>query len=343
MKKGFYYFCLSIAFLVLFGLIILRSVAPYLFPLYYLYIAAGIVLFLFFSQIDFEVFNVFSLSLYIASLVFLLLPLVVGQVSRGAVRWLSVGSKTIQPAEIVRPFLFLFFAKFLTQKRLSRGRLFGALVIALTPLAFILLQPSLGVAALTAIGFFGIIIASGVDKKLVLGSIFVGILSIPVVWLILAPYQKQRVTAFLHPGSDPSGQGYNSIQSMISVGSGKFWGRGLGEGVQTQLFFLPERHTDFIFASVAEEMGFIGAVLLMFGSFYLLFLVGKSIDRADSFTARSFIAGVFVSFLAQTAIHIGMNMGMFPITGLPLPLVSAGGSSLVATMMTLGMVVSATR
>jgi rod shape determining protein RodA len=166
------------------------------------------------------------------------------------------------------------------------------------------------------------------------------LLLIPPFWIFLQPYQRQRVTGFFNPEQDPLGAGYNSIQSMIAVGSGELFGRGLGEGVQTQLKFLPEKHTDFIFAATAEEMGFAGAILIIIGLFVLLWRITIIVENSSSAVARAFASGVFLTLLGETVIHIGMNMGLFPITGIPLPLVSAGGSSLIGTMMSLGMVVS---
>jgi len=165
----------------------------------------------------------------------------------------------------------------------------------------------------------------------------------PFLWLILAPYQKARVMALVSPVADPTGAGYNSIQSMIAVGSGMISGRGLGEGVQTQLAFLPERQTDFIFASIAEELGFVGAGLVIGLSFFVLYRIVVIVENAGSPVARAFAAGVFTTFFVQILIHIGMNMGLLPITGQPLPLISAGGSSLVATMATFGMLVQVKR
>jgi rod shape determining protein RodA len=147
----------------------------------------------------------------------------------------------------------------------------------------------------------------------------------------MADYQKARILTFLDPGKDPYGAGYNSIQAMITVGAGKFLGRGLGKGVQTQLSFLPERHTDFIFASIAEEMGFFGTFLLLVGLLFLFWRLSGIITDARSPSARAFVAGVFLTLFVQTFVHIGMNMGLLPITGVPLPLVSAGGSSLLGT------------
>jgi len=166
---------------------------------------------------------------------------------------------------------------------------------------------------------------------------------VPVIFSLLAPYQKNRITAFLDPTKDPLGVGYNAIQSTISVGSGKLLGRGLGRGVGTQLAFLPERHTDFIFASVAEEMGFVGALVLIVLTFFLLFRIINYTENAINIPARLFLGGLILTLFSQVIIHVGMNMGIFPITGVPYPLVSAGGSSLLATMTSLGIVVGTKR
>ena len=240
--------------------------------------------------------SVFSLHLYILSLFFLLLPLIIGQVTRGAVRWINIGAYTIQPSEIVRPFLLLFFANFLSDhigKKLKLKKLIRASLLFFLPLILILLQPSLGVGVLTSVGFFGIILSLNYDKRLLLGIILIGILSLPLIWFLLAPYQKLRVQSLISPEVDPYGAGYNSIQSMISVGSGGMSGRGLGRGVQSQLMFLPERHTDFIFAAIAEELGLIGAGFVLILEFYLLYSVLESIKSTDNIISSSFVSGVF--------------------------------------------------
>ena len=158
---------------------------------------------------------------------------------------------------------------------------------------------------------------------------------------MLAPYQKQRVMSFLDPQSDRYGAGYNSIQSMIAVGSGRWSGRGLGEGVQTQLAFLPEKHTDFIFASIAEEMGFTGNILLILGFFVFFWILTKYLEKAKNPTARAYISGLFLVLFAESFVHIGMNIGMLPITGVPLPFVSAGGSALLGTTMSVAIAMNA--
>jgi rod shape determining protein RodA len=338
MRKIDWLFVAPIFLLLVFSFFILKSVSPLLFPSYYLYFVLGILIFLFFSLFDFEIISAFSPFFYVISIVLLLITLVIGQVTRGTVRWIPIGSFSLQPSEIVRPFLLVFFANYVCEKRLTFKRLFQILLLMGFPLFLILVQPSLGVTALTSLGFLGIFLASEADKKIFLYLGIVALILIPIVFFFLAPYQKQRITAFMNPDSDPLGAGYNAVQSTISVGSGKLFGRGLGKGVGTQLSFLPERHTDFIFASVAEEMGFVGAIVLLTLTGFLFFRIISYTENAINIPARLFLGGLFLTLFAQTVIHVGMNMGMLPITGVPYPLVSAGGSSLLATLTSLGIV-----
>lgn len=324
--------------LLIFSFFILNSINTSLFPSYYWYIGLGIIAFLFFSLFDFGVISVFSIYFYIISILLLLITLVIGQVTRGTVRWIPIGSISLQPSEIVRPFLLIFFANYLTAKKINFKRLIQILSLMALPLFLILVQPSFGVTALTAIGFLGIFLASEIEKKYFLYLVLIVSILVPSAFLFLQPYQKTRITSFLDPSKDPQGAGYNAIQSTISVGSGKIFGRGLGKGVGTQLAFLPERHTDFIFASIAEEMGFIGALVLLIITASLLYRIVSYTENAINIPARLFLGGLFLTLFAQTAIHVGMNVGLLPITGVPYPLVSAGGSSLLATMASLGIV-----
>ena len=326
-------------FLIIFGLLVLNSIAHFLFPTYFLYVLLALLTYFFISKVDFGVISLFSRHLYIMSIVLLIITLVIGQVTRGAIRWIPIGKLTIQTSEIARPLLLVFFANFLTQKELNLKILLKALLLLVLPFILILVQPSLGVALLTIIGFLGVFLAASFDKKYLFLTLLGGLALIPLFWFVLAPYQKTRILTFLNPNIDPKGAGYNAIQSLISVGSGKLTGRGLGRGVQTQLSFLPERQTDFIFASIAEEMGFVGAALLLLVTFYLLNSVLNLAKEANSPAGRAFISGLFLTYFAQVFVHVGMNMGLFPITGVPYPLVSAGGSSLLATMMGLGIAV----
>jgi len=335
------YLALPIFFLIAFGLFILDSLAPSLFPSYFVYVLIALIAFWFFSQIGFEVVSLFSKHLYVVSLGLLMLTLIIGQVTRGSIRWIPIGNLTFQPAEIVRPLLLVFFAVFLTRGSLNLNQMFKGVGLLLVPVFLILIQPSLGVAILTVVGFFGILMASDFNKKYIFGGVLVILALLPLFWQIMQPYQRQRFLTFLNPENDPLGAGYNSIQSTISVGAGKLFGRGLGKGVQTQLAFLPEKHTDFIFASIAEELGFVGASLLLIATFLILHRLTFYMERATSPAARAYLAGFFLTYFVQVIIHIGMNLGLLPITGLPFPLVSAGGSSLLATMMGLGIAVGA--
>lgn len=338
MRKKDPVFLLTISFLILFSTFVLFSVAPQLFPAYFIYIILGIIAFWFFSQVDFSILALFSTHFYVLSIFLLVLTLIIGQVTRGTIRWIPIGSLTFQPAEIVRPLLLVFFANYLTQNELTTERLIKAFLLLVPPLFLIIVQPSLGVSVLTFFGFLGVLIASNVSKKMIAVSLIIALALAPIGWNFLESYQKQRVLTFINPEEDPLGAGYNSIQSMIAAGSGKIFGRGLGKGVQTQLAFLPEKQTDFIFSAIAEEMGFFGSSLVILALFVLFLKITRFLEGAGSFAGRAFISGFFVSLLIQTFVHIGMNLGLLPITGIPLPLVSAGGSSLLATMAGLGMV-----
>ena len=334
---------LPILFLLSLSIFVLNSIAPSLFPWYFVFLGIAIMAFWFFSQIDFEIVSIFSTHLYILSIFLLLLTLIIGSVTRGTVRWIPIGPLNLQPAEIVRPFLLIFFANYLTKEKITLKRILKAFLLLALPVFLILVQPSLGVSILTAVGFFGVLLSSNFNKKYILIGIGILLVLAPVFFKIMAPYQRQRVMTFLSPSSDPLGAGYNSLQSTIAAGSGKIFGRGLGHGIQTQLAFLPEKQTDFIFAATSEELGFLGAGLMLLATFIVLFRLTKYMENAVNPAARAFLAGLFLTYLLQVFIHTGMNMGMLPVTGLPFPLVSAGGSSLLATMIGLGIALGAYR
>lgn len=334
-------FFLGIGFLVVLSMIVLESIAPFLFPLYFFYLILALTVFFLLFQLDFEIISLFSKHFYIGSIVFLFLPLLIGQVTRGAIRWIPLGPLTIQPAEIVRPFLLVFFANYFTVRELNLKRFIGAILLLALPAFLILVQPSLGVAVITVVGFIGILLAADIKKKYFLYGILAFIALTPLFWRIMEPYQKDRILTFVDPSRDPYGTGYNALQSMISVGSGKITGRGLGKGVQTQLAFLPEKHTDFIFAAVAEELGYLGAGLLLLGGFFILSKLVVIVENASSPAARAYVSGFFLTLLVQTFVHVGMNLGLLPITGVPFPLVSAGGSSLLATFIGLAIAFAA--
>jgi len=325
-------FIFSIGFLIALSLVVLKSVYPTIFPGYFFVALLGVTLFIIFSNIDFDIVSLFSRHFYIGSILLLILTLIIGGVTRGVVRWISLGTLTLQAAEITKPFLLVFFANNMNIRTLP---------LMAIPVFLIFIQPSLGVSFLLVLGFIGILLASEIKKINFLYLIVAALVIIPLVFSLLAPYQKLRIEAFFNPSADPLGSGYNSIQSQISVGDGGLFGRGLGKGVQTQLSFLPEKQTDFIFASIAEELGFVGAGLTLIAFFILFWRITAYMNNAANPQARAYLSGVFVMLLSQSIIHIGMNMGLIPITGVPLPLVSAGGSSFVSTMVALGIALGA--
>ena len=328
-------------FLIVFSVVILSSLDKHIFPLYFVFILMAIGAFWLFSQIDFDIISLFSKHFYIASIALLLLTLIIGRVTRGTFRWIPIGPLSLQPAEIVRPFLLIFFANYMAKGEINTKKVFNAVGLLTLPVILILIQPSLGVSVLTVIGFIGVLIASNFNKKYLLVGLAGMVILLPLLWNLMASYQKQRILSFLEPTSDPLGAGYNSLQSTIAVGSGKIFGTGLGKGIQTQLAFLPEKQTDFIFAATAEELGIIGAGLILFVSFIILFRLTGFMENAVSPAARAYISGFFLIYLVQIFVHVGMNIGILPITGIPFPLLSAGGSSLLATMTGLGIALGA--
>jgi len=333
----------SVIFLIVLSTVILESIAPSFFPGYFLVIFMAILAFWFFSQISFEIVSLFSKQLYVLSIFLLVLTLIIGNVTRGTVRWIPIGPLNLQPAELVRPFLLVFFADFLTKSKITVKRMIQASLLLILPAFLILVQPSLGVSIVTAIGFVGVLLSSNFNKKYILVGIGVILVTIPIFWQLMAPYQRQRVMTFITPTNDPLGAGYNSLESIIAAGSGGFAGRGLGRGIQTQLSFLPAKQTDFIFAGVAEELGFIGAGVMLLATFIILWRLTVFMENAVNPTARAYLSGFLFTYLAQVLVHTGMNMGLLPVTGLPFPLVSAGGSSLLATLIGLGIALGAYR
>lgn len=339
LKRVDFFLFIPIILLISISILILNSISSSLFPNYYIYIAVSIFLFFIFSNIDYEMFSSFYHLIYFICLFLLILVLLIGNITRGSVRWISLGNLTIQPAEIVRPFLVLFWSSFIAANtRLTFKRSFVLFMSFLLPVFLILIQPSLGVSILTAVSFFGVVLSLPIDKKFIFFPFLVIILLIPLIYFFLAPYQKQRIKTFLNPSIDPFGAGYNSIQSMIAVGSGQVFGRGLGKGIQTQLQFLPEKHTDFVFAAIAEEMGFLGVLFIFMAYFFLFWRLVDLMSKKKSILAVAFTSGLFFTLLFQLFVNIGMNMALMPVTGVTLPLVSAGGSSLISIMISLGLV-----
>lgn len=327
MNKNFDWIMLvCIVVLCSFGAVVIGSVAPNLLFSQITFYILGLILFFAFAKTDYKIFFSLWKQIYILALGLLVLTLFFGFESNGATRWISILGLKFQFSELFKPFLIIAIFSYLSEK----GNFFKAAILALIPMFLIFKQPDLGTALIYSTGFASVFFLSGINLIFVLLGAGAGALLFPIFWHFLADYQKHRFLSFLNPQSDPLGTSYNAIQATIAVGSGMFFGWGLGRGTQSQLLFLPEHHTDFIFASLAEELGFFGAFVLLIVFFVLLW----RIFRIKHVLASS----LGVMLMAQVFINVGMNLGIVPVTGITLPLVSYGGASILATMITLGII-----
>lgn len=327
--------------LVCIGILVIFSSSKELAIQQLIFSILGLFFFFVVSQLDIHTLTNFSKHTYFLMIFLLILVLIIGFETRGTLRWIPVGLFNIQPSEFAKPVLIIFLAKFWSENLPSWKNIFKSLLWSAPIFILIFRQPDLGSALTIAAIWIGLLFVAKISFKKIMIIILITTLVIPLSWTILLTYQKQRIVSFLSPQSDPLGRGYNLIQSTIAVGSGQFLGRGLGRGTQSRLQFLPEFRTDFIFASIAEELGLLGSSLIL--SLYL-FLIIYSLTLANKISdPASFlvIVGVVSMFLFQTFVNIGMNMGLLPITGITLPLISYGGSSLLSTFICLGFVSSA--
>jgi rod shape determining protein RodA len=294
--------------------------------------------------IDYRHLERLAYPLYILSIILLLAVMVGGKTVSGSKRWLGAGFFTFQPSELVKIALILVLARYFyrlaPEGPLHFKDILIPLVLILIPAALIAKQPDLGSAILVTLVGVSIILLVGVHWRTLLTGVLVLASALPAVWPFLKEYQKQRVRIFLDPERDPLGAGYHIIQSKIAVGSGQFWGKGFLQGTQSQLHFLPEQHTDFVFSVFAEEWGFVGSaflVLLYLGlSLWGLLIARNCKERFGQLLAL----GVTALLFWQVFINLCMVTGMMPVVGIPLPLFSYGGSSLVTTMLALGLLLN---
>ena len=296
------------------------------------------------SRFDYKLLVKYSPFFYGANLLALVLVLFIGKRIYGSRRWLDLGVFNFQPSETMKFFLILFMAGFLARHKLENfgfRDLFKPLVILGIPFLVTAKQPDLGTALLLMAIPASMILFLKVQRKVLLTVLTALSLAIPMAWnYALKDYQKNRVLNFLNPERDPRGTGYNSIQAKIAIGSGQVLGRGFQQGSQNQLQFLPERHSDFIFCVLSEEYGFIGGAFTLISFMILLFLI-LNIARDCGDRAGSLICvGVCAFIFWHLIINIGMVAGLMPIVGVPLPLLSYGGSSMVTFMVSLGIVAS---
>jgi rod shape determining protein RodA len=282
---------------------------------------------------------------YALALALVMLVPIVGIEALGARRWLGVGSFSFQPTELMKVALVLALARYyqwLPENRVSHPVWVAApLMLIIVPVAFTLRQPDLGSATLYATVGLGIMFLAGVSVLYFLAGGLVLGLSAPLIWASLHDYQRRRVEIFLNPESDPLGAGYHINQSKIALGAGGFSGKGYMQGTQSQLDFLPEKHTDFIFTMYAEEWGFAGGMLLLALYAVLLVLLARMALRAVTPFARLVIAGAWITIFLYVFINVAMVTGLVPVVGVPLPFVSYGGTSMMTLMAGLGLALSA--
>lgn len=328
---------LPVVILLFMSLITLFSVSPSFFRAQLIYSILSVSVFLFFSQVDLGFFIYYKKFIYFGALVAFLFLLFLGLESRGAVRWLDIAGFRIQFSEIFKPFLALVLAGFLVEKKDISFKTFALVLAGVLPIAFLIFrQPDLGSALIYLLSTLVVLAVYGFPLwwyAIGAGGILA---SIPLLWKFLHEYQRQRVLTFLHLQNDPLGTSYNAIQAIIAVGSGMFFGKGLGQGTQSTLRFLPEKHTDFIFATLSEDLGFIGGAIVILASIFLLYRLFIIMQETEEPFYKIFTLVAFSLLLVQFFINIGMNIGLLPIVGVPLPFVSYGGSSLLANAILLG-------
>ncbi len=311
-----------------------------------IYAVIGLTVMFFVGSLDYRYIQKQSTFLYFVTLGVLFLVLLFGSTVNGTAGWLSFGFFQVQPVEVAKVTLIIFLASFISKKKSELGewtRVVASLILSAALIFLVLRQPDLGSSLVLAAIWGGMMLASGLRARhfIVLGIL--GSLLVFGSWFLLADYQKARIDTFLHPESDPQGSGYNVLQAMVAVGSGGLSGKGLGYGSQSQLSFLPEKHTDFIFAVVSEELGLIGAGLVIFLYGVLLYRIRQIGAEASDNFGYLLSLGVMTMVFVQILINVGMNVGVLPVTGLPAPFLSYGGSSLLSLSASLGLLLSVYR
>ncbi|OHA14294.1 MAG: rod shape-determining protein RodA [Candidatus Tagabacteria bacterium RIFCSPLOWO2_01_FULL_39_11] len=307
-----------------------------------IWIAIGIFIFVAFNAIDWRFFKRgnFLFIFYIIGVLFLIWLIFYGKSTKGAVSWLKFPLFSIEPSEPIKLLMILILAKYFSLRHIEIAHIKHIIVsgtYAALPSLLIFLQPDFGSAAILFFIWLGMIIVSGVSKKHLLAVLLLFSITFALSWFfVLKPYQKLRIITFVNPLSDPKGAGYNALQSTIAVGSGRLWGKGIGLGAQSRLNFLPEPETDFIFASFAEEWGFLGVVFIfIFFAFFIWRILNNAFLGMNNFQYLYGI-GLSIFFMTHFIINVGMNIGILPITGITLPFMSYGGSNLITSFAGIG-------
>lgn len=297
-----------------------------------------------FLNFDYRGLQQYGKKLYIINLLMLLAVMFFGHAALGAQRWIQIGPVSLQPSEFSKLIMIICLAAVLESRIGALNRLRDLIPVAIyigIPFVLVLKQPDLGTSLVFMAIFFGMVIACGIRWRILVGIIMAGLASFPILWkFVFKEYQKTRLTVFLDPNIDPLGSGYHIIQSKIAIGSGMLFGKGIFQGTQSQLNFLPENHTDFIFAVVGEEFGFVGAVILLM--LYLIVMMrGIKIakESADMF-GRLLAVGITSMLAFHVLVNVGMTTGIMPVTGIPLPLMSYGVSALTTDILAIAILLN---
>ncbi|MEX2028926.1 MAG: rod shape-determining protein RodA [Candidatus Paceibacterota bacterium] len=333
------------------GLVTMKSFAPLeeagnFFSKQIIWVLMGFIVFFIFSFMDFRFLKRTEVLVFIflANCLILLLLFVVGYVTHGSKSWFDFGFFSFQPVDAMKLVLVLILAKYFSRRHVEikdTKHIFISGFYALVPFILVLLQPDFGSAMIVFFIWLGMVLVSGISKMHLLAVFISGVLIFISFWFfVFAPYQKDRIVNFINPLADIHGSGYNAFQSTVAVGSGEMTGKGLGFGTQSRLKFLPQPQSDFIFAAYAEEWGFIGSViiLLLYGLVVWRILYSATLG-AHNFEIL-FGMGIAIFFMSHILINIGMNLGLLPVTGIPLPFMSYGGSHLLTEFAGLGILMS---
>ncbi len=336
---------ISILLLIAMGLFILYSASSQnlvMIQQQVLRIGLSLIVMFFFAQISPTTYQRWALALYAIGTILLIAVLAVGHTGKGAERWLNLGFIRFQPSELMKLAIPMFLAHHFHKIHLpltAKTILFAAIIIAI-PTVLVMKQPDLGTAIILLVAGGSVLLLAGLSWYLITALFGLFALAAPFIWYLLHDYQRQRVLTFLDPERDPLGSGYHIIQSKIAIGSGGFFGKGWLNGTQSHLHFLPEHSTDFIFAVCGEELGFLGSIILitlfMIVTLRCLYITINAQDTFSRLLAGSLTLTFFVAFY----VNMGMVTGILPVVGIPLPLVSYGGSSMVTLMASFGILMS---
>ena len=304
--------------------------------------ALGFAALIFLAQIPAKELARWSPWLYLIGIALLLVVMAIGYSGKGAQRWIDLGIVRFQPSELLKIFLPMMIAWYFSEKPMPPTilQILIALLLIAIPAGLVLRQPDLGTALLIAFVGICVIFLAGITWRLLTAFGGIALASMPVFWYYLHDYQRQRILTMLNPESDPLGTGYHIIQSKIAIGSGGVYGKGWLNGTQSQLDFIPERSTDFIFAVFSEEFGFLGVVLLLCAYGFIVMRGLAIAARAQDTYSRLLAGSLSLSFFAYFLVNIGMVSGLLPVVGVPLPLISYGGTSAVTILAAFGILMS---